>query len=164
MYDIHASHSIGSHHTKPLVSIPQKEALAKPNTSKTLTQIPPTHMTLKNILSYLFGLILLASAVAHLLYPDFYAPMIPDFIPEGFANLATAIVEAGIGVLLFLPNYRHWGGLGFCVLMIAFLPLHVWDMLKETPAVGPSPAAEIRLVIQFLLIYAGGWIYKKAKP
>lgn len=118
---------------------------------------------IKNILSYLFGLLLLVSAFAHIQSPDFYAPMIPDFIPEGLANVATAIVEAAIGILLFLPKYRHWGALGFFLLMIAFLPIHIWDLTKENPAVGPSPAPEIRLAIQFLVIYAGWWIYKKAK-
>lgn len=121
-----------------------------------------TKIMIKNIPSYLFGVLLLVSAVAHIANPGFYAPMIPDFIPEGLANVLTAIVEAGIGILLFLPKYRHWGGLGFFLLMIAFLPIHIWDLTKENPAVGPSPAAEIRLAIQFVLIYAGWWIYKKA--
>ena len=106
---------------------------------------------------------MILSAVAHIMNPDFYAPMIPDFIPAGFANILTAIVEAAVGVLLCLPKYRHWGGLSFFILMIAFLPIHIWDFLKETPAVGPSPAPEIRLAIQLLLIYAGWWIYKKSK-
>lgn len=115
----------------------------------------------KNILSYLLGVILFTSAGAHLVYPEFYAPMIPDFISAGFANISAAIAEMIVGLLLFLPKHRHWGGLCFCALMLAFLPLHIWDLLKDQPAVGPSPAPEIRLTIQFLLIYAEWWIYKK---
>ncbi len=118
---------------------------------------------IKKILPYVLGIMLLASAVAHLANPDFYAPMIPEFIPIGLANVLTAIVEATVGILLFLPKYRHWGGLGFFMLMIAFLPIHIWDLFKENPAVGAPPAPIIRLVIQFLLIYAGWWIYKKYK-
>jgi uncharacterized membrane protein len=71
---------------------------------------------MKNILSYLFGLLLLASAIGHVIYQEFYAEMIPDFIPAGFANIVTAIVEAAVAVLLFLPRYRHWGGLGFLLI------------------------------------------------
>ena len=52
-----------------------------------------------------------------------------------------------VGVLLFIPKYRHWGGLGFCVLMLAFLPLHIWDLFKEQPAVGhadpPAGTADV---------------------
>ncbi len=119
---------------------------------------------MKNILAYLLGAILLGGAVGHVVSPDFYAAMIPEFIPAGLANISAAIAEAVVGILLFLPKYRHWGGLGFFLLMLGFLPIHVWDLFKEIPAIGPSPAPEIRLVVQFLLIYAGWWIYKKAKP
>lgn len=59
---------------------------------------------MKNILFYLLGAMLLASAVAHIIKPDFYATMIPQFIPLGLANITAAIVEAIIGVLLFIPK------------------------------------------------------------
>ena len=119
---------------------------------------------MKNVLSYFLGAILLVSAVVHILNPDFYAAMIPNFIPAGLANILAAIVETVIGILLFLPKYRHWGGFCFFLLMLAFLPIHIWDLFKKHPAIGPSPAPEIRLVVQFLLIYAGWWIYRKTKP
>ena len=89
--------------------------------------------------------------------------MIPDFIPERLGNVVTAIVEAVVGIFLFIPKYREWGGFGFFILMLAFLPIHIWDALKENPMVGPSPAPEIRLAVQVLFIYAGWWIYKKSK-
>lgn len=44
--------------------------------------------------------------------------------------------------------------------MIVFLPIHIWDVTKEIPAIGSKTAAGIRLGIQFLLIAAGWWIYK----
>ena len=119
---------------------------------------------MKQALSYLFGVLLIASAAGHIFNPDFYLPMIPDFIPAGLANVLTAIVEAVIGVMLFLPKYRHWGGLGFFLLMLAFLPIHIWDWTKENPMVGPSPAPEIRLAVQLVLIYGGWWIYRKTRP
>ena len=86
--------------------------------------------------------------------------MIPEFIPELLANVLSVIAEAGIVILLLVPKYRRLGGLGFMLLMIAFLPIHTWDAFRENPAIGPMPAPVIRLVIQFLLIYAGYWIYK----
>ena len=89
--------------------------------------------------------------------------MIPEFIPEGLANGLSTVVEAIIALMLFIPKYRQWGGLGFALLMVAFLPIHVWDVLREDPVVGPAPAPQIRLVLQFLLIYAG-WRIFKAPP
>lgn len=112
-------------------------------------------------LSFLFAVILLASAVGHVVAPDFYAPMIPDFIPEVLANVLATITEVAVAIALILPKYRAWGGLGFMLLMLAFLPIHVWDLFKDTPAIGSPAAAVVRLVIQFLMIYAGWWIWKK---
>jgi len=115
---------------------------------------------MKKVLPYILAVILLLGAVAHLVAPEFYAPMVPDFIPLSLANIASFILEAGIGILLLIPKYRAWGGLGFMVLMIGFLPIHIWDMLKESPAVGPPPAPQIRVVMQLLLIYLGYRVYK----
>lgn len=115
---------------------------------------------MKRVLPYILAIILLLGAIAHLAAPEFYAPMVPDFIPLSLANILSFVLEAGIGILLLIPKYRAWGGLGFMVLMIGFLPIHIWDMLKEAPAVGPPPAPQIRVAMQFLLIYAGYWMYR----
>ena len=116
---------------------------------------------MKKVLSYIFGVIMILSALAHIFSPEAYAPMIPDFIPESVANILAALAEGVTGIALFIPIYRKKGGLLFAGLMLAFLPIHVWDLLRENPAIGPAPAPAIRLVVQFLLIYAGWWIYRK---
>lgn len=113
------------------------------------------------VLSYLFAAILAISAVAHVLTPEAYSAMIPPFIPESVANLLSTLTELVVAIALILPKYRKWGGLGFMALMVAFLPLHVWDLFREIPAIGESPNPEIRVVVQFLLIYAGWLIYKR---
>ena len=105
---------------------------------------------------------MIVGAIGHVVAPDLYAPLVPDFIPLIFANIASTIAEAAIGIMLFIPKYRRLGGLGFALLMIAFLPLHIWDMFKDNPITGPPPGPQIRLAIQLLLIYAGWWIYKKS--
>ena len=115
------------------------------------------------ILPYLLGTLLLASAVGHVVYPEFYAAMVPGFFPTGLANILATIFETIIGLLLFTPKYQRWGGFGFLFLMITFLPIHILDLFKATPAIGPSPAPEIRLVLQFVLMYAGWWVYSTLK-
>ena len=110
---------------------------------------------LKKIVPYLLAGMMLAGAAAHVAVPDLYLPMIPDFIPAKLANGAAALFELMIGLALLIPKYRCWGGLAFMILMIAFLPLHVWDLLREDPVVGSQAAAVVRLVMQGVLIYAG---------
>ena len=112
---------------------------------------------MKKVLPYILAFLMISGGIAHMIMPDFYAPMIPAFIPVGLANLLAAIVELIVGVLLVLPKYRSQGGLLFMGLMIIYLPLHAWDLFRENPAIGPMPIPVIRFIFQFVLIYAG-WI------
>jgi len=114
----------------------------------------------KIIVTYLLAFLMLSGAFNHVYSPESYSAFMPTFIPETIGNLLSAIAEAIIGIALLVPKYRKWGGLGFFALMLIFLPIHVWDLTKEVPALGSKMAAMIRLVVQFLLIAAGWWIYK----
>ncbi|BDD02561.1 hypothetical protein [Aureibacter tunicatorum] len=114
-----------------------------------------------NLSIYILSFIMLTSAVAHIVAPEFYKAMIPSFIPFLVANILAALAEGAIGILLLIPKYRHIGGLGFMLLMMAFLPVHMWDLVRENPAIGPPPAPAIRLAFQFALIYVGWRIFKK---
>ena len=121
------------------------------------------HYSMKSIITYFLAFVMIVSALGHALMPDFYAPMIPDFVSKDFANYASVFFEGVIGVMLLIPKYRQWGGLAFMLLMIGFLPLHIWDMFKEVPAMGAPPAPLIRVLVQLVLIYAGFWVYKAHK-
>jgi len=116
----------------------------------------------KLIIVFLLAAMMLLGAFNHIYTPETYSAFIPDFIPENIANILSTITEGIVGILLLIPKYRKWGGLGFFLLMIAFLPIHIWDLTKDTPAIGSTMAAIIRLGVQFLLIAAGWWIYKSS--
>ena len=104
---------------------------------------------------------MILGAVGHVVSPEVYSPLIPSFIPEFTAHLFSIITELGIGVALIISKFRKYGGLAFMILMIIFLPIHVWDMLKEEPFIGTKTIALVRVAVQFVMIYAGWWIYKK---
>jgi uncharacterized membrane protein len=109
---------------------------------------------------YILAAIMLFAAYAHIRWPKFYKPMVPKPIPLSWANIFSVITEAGIAILLLLPSYRKIGGLAFMVLMIVFLPIHIWDLFRERPVMRSRTGAVIRLLIQFLLIYVGWLIWK----
>ncbi|MGO4921354.1 hypothetical protein [Maribacter spongiicola] len=112
------------------------------------------------VLIYLFAFLMLAGAFNHIYAPETYKDFIPNFIPEQLANILSTIAEAIVGIALIIPKYRKWGGLGFFILMIIFLPIHIWDFTKEIPAIGSKVAATVRIAVQLLFIAAGWWIYK----
>lgn len=108
-----------------------------------------------------FALIMIGGAIAHVVNPDFYAPFVPEPIPLGLANIASTIVEGIIGVLLLVPKTRRLGALAFAALLVALTPIHIWDLLKEQPAVGSHAAAVVRLIVQAVFIAGGLWLARR---
>lgn len=115
------------------------------------------------ILSYMIALFMLAGAFAHIAKPELFSAMIPAPIPEWFANGFAAIAELTVAVLLLIPKYRHCGGLAFLLLASAFMPIHIWDLFRPDPAIGPPPAPMIRFFVQIGFIYAGWRIWQTHK-
>ncbi len=108
---------------------------------------------------YLFAVLLIAAGAYHFVNPAFYDPIMPDWFPKALANAAGGIAEIVIGILILIPKTKHLGIWGALALMVAFLPLHIWDLTKPEPMVGSHLNAVIRLVIQCALI---GWLYWRA--
>lgn len=118
---------------------------------------------MKKIVAYIFAFIMLAAAVAHIVKPEIYVPMVPDFLPFQLANVFAIITEAAVGIMLIMPKYRRYGGLAFAILMFIFLPIHLLDFMKEQPVIGSKMIAIARLVFQFIFMYLGWWIYQSKK-
>ena len=111
----------------------------------------------------LFVLLLFAGAAGHVLSPEFYAPMVPEPIPLWLANALSTVAEAAIGLALLVPSTRWLGAMAFVGLMVAFLPIHIWDLFREAPAVGSAGAAVVRLVFQALFIGGGAWLVAQTR-
>jgi uncharacterized membrane protein len=117
--------------------------------------------TLQLIAAILFGLFLIYGGINHFLNPEFYNPFIPDFLPELWVNYATGLVELILGIGLCLPKFKQKAAFGALLLMIAFTPIHLWDLWSETPAIGSRTAAWIRIGVQGLFI---AWLYWLSRP
>lgn len=115
------------------------------------------------VLIFLVALILVAGGVGHQLSPETTGGMIPDFIPKPLAHGIATAVELGLGAMVLIPKTRRLGLIGFSVLMLAFLPIHVVDLLQDTPVIGSKMAAWIRLAVQFVFIGLG-WRLAKYAP
>lgn len=109
------------------------------------------------VLQILLALFFIYAGVQHFIKPTFYEPFVPIFLPFKTAIIyASGIFEAVFGILLLIPKYAKIGVTGILVLLLIFLPVHVWDVFSETPAIGSQKAAYIRLPFQFLFI---AWAY-----
>jgi uncharacterized membrane protein len=115
---------------------------------------------IKLILAILFGVFLIMGGINHFRDPNSYNQMIPDFLPKLALNYITGVIELVLGIGVIIPRYRHMSALGIMILMIVFLPIHVWEIFRDDPAIGSHTTALIRLPIQFVLI-AWAWFLSK---
>jgi uncharacterized membrane protein len=67
---------------------------------------------------------------------------------------------AGFG-LFFTETVKN-AAAGIFILMLLFLPIHIWDATKIKPAIGSKKIAFIRIPLQFLLMYCAYIMYIKS--
>lgn len=106
---------------------------------------------------------MLLGALGHFFRPEFFYAIVPDFLPKREVVFLTGIPELLIGLGVLWPRTRALAGLGFSLLCLAFLPLHIWDLFRENPAITPQIAAIIRVFIQFILIWLGWKLWKRGQ-
>jgi len=112
----------------------------------------------KAIAAYVFGAFLLFAGINHFVNPEFYVAFVPAWMSHDFANISSGIAEIVLGIGLFVPFTRRWAAWGALALMVVFLPLHVWDVLRDDPVIGSRTAAWVRLPIQLLFIAWMWWV------
>ena len=68
------------------------------------------------------------AGVNHFINPDFYLPLIPDYLQElaVFINALSGTIEIGFGVMLLVPKSRKRAALGIVLMLVAFIPSHVY--------------------------------------
>jgi uncharacterized membrane protein len=114
------------------------------------------------ILRIIFGLFFAYAGFMHFKKPKFFNGFIPDFLPKLAVNYIFGAIEFIFGVGLFFNLTVKNAALGVFLLMIVFLPIHIWDLLKEKPAIGSKKLAVIRIPLQFLLMYLSFLIYQNS--
>ena len=107
-------------------------------------------LTLKVVLA----VFLIFGGVQHFISANNYIPFVPSFLPFTMAIIyLSGLFEVLFGVALFFKKLEILGAWGILILMLLFLPIHIWDVISNNPAIGSHNAALIRLPIQFLLIF-----------
>lgn len=109
------------------------------------------------VIQVILSLFLIYAGVQHFIKPTFYEPFVPNFLPaKTIIVYLSGVVEIALGVLMFIPQYTKKAATGVIILMLIFLPIHIWDVFSDAPAIGSHKAALIRVPVQFLFI---AWAY-----
>ncbi|MCH3885940.1 DoxX family protein [Tenacibaculum aquimarinum] len=111
------------------------------------------------VIRVIFGLFLIYAGYMHFKKPTFFNGFIPKPLPKLTVNYIAGFIEIAIGFGLLFNQSAKNAALCFFILMLIFLPLHIWDLTKEKPAIGSKKLATIRIPLQFVLLYGAYLIY-----
>ena len=98
----------------------------------------------------------------HFISPDFYSGLIPDYLPfHTFINYASGVLEIILAIGVALPKYRSAAGKGIVLLLILFIPSHIYfiqigSCVEDGLCVAPW-IAWIRLLIIHPLLMLWAW-------
>ena len=113
------------------------------------------------VVFYIFG------GYNHFANPAFYLPLIPPYLSTWATeiNLLAGIIEIALGLLL-IPKYtRRYAGWGIILMLIAFVPSHIYFIQKGTFTLGSitmSPTISwIRLLVAQPLLIIWAWQISK---
>lgn len=114
------------------------------------------------------GLSYVAAGIPHFTHAEFYAPMMPPYLPwHDELIFISGVFEILGGIGLLVPKTRHYSAIGLIVLLIAVFPANLHVAINEIPIVeGPINPAALwgRLPIQLILIYMVWWAGLKKHP
>jgi len=66
------------------------------------------------------------AGVNHFLNPDFYLPLIPDYLVfKSEINVISGVIEMVLAVSVLVPTLRKWAAYAIVAMLIAFIPSHV---------------------------------------
>jgi uncharacterized membrane protein len=113
------------------------------------------------VVFYVFG------GYNHFKNPSFYIPLIPPYLASWAVeiNILSGVFEILLGILMIPKQTRKLAGWGIILMLIAFIPSHIYFIERGTFALGSltmSPVVSwIRLlVMQPLLILWAWWVSK----
>lgn len=110
-------------------------------------------------LKIIYGAFFCYAGIMHFVKPAFFKHFIPSFFNKKLVNYIIGIIEFALGFALFFPITTKNASLGIIFLLIFLLPIHIWDVTRERPAIGSKSKAIIRIPFQFVLIYGAYFIY-----
>ena len=121
---------------------------------------------MKRISFYLLLAFFSLAGLNHFLNPQFYLPLIPDYLPYPEAiNWISGVLEMGLGLGLLMEKSRRAFALGLIILLVLFIPSHVYFIQIGSCIEGglcvPEWLSWGRLIIIHPLIMWWIWIHRK---
>jgi uncharacterized membrane protein len=118
---------------------------------------------LKTFGLYAMALLYVAAGINHFVNPDFYANIMPHWLPaHGLLVALSGVAEVILGVALLVPKLRPYAAWGIMAMLTVFFAVHI-DMLVNHARYEDVPywGLVVRIPVQVLLI-AWAYVYTRA--
>lgn len=106
------------------------------------------------------------AGINHFLNPNFYIRLIPTYLPyPELLNSLAGFFEILFSLGLILPNYRKWAVYGILLMLIAFIPSHIYMLTDQYSSLHETLIPKWTLWIRLLLIqpFLLFWAYQHRK-
>ena len=119
--------------------------------------------TVKRILQWIFGVVMVLAGINHFLSQAFYMRMMPPVLPAPLVLIyLSGVFEIALGISLLILKFTRFVAWGLIALLIAIFPANVY--MAMNPQLFPefsSTALYLRLPLQFVLIALVFWLTRK---
>ncbi len=107
---------------------------------------------------YVMAGVYIMAGLAHFIKPAFYTRIIPPYLPYALVLVyVSGVAEIILGVCLLFSTIRSIAAWGIMIMLIAFLPVHLYMIRSDRFKKIPSWVLWARLFLQAGLIY---WAYQ----
>lgn len=123
---------------------------------------------LKLGLLVLMGAFYVLAGWNHFANPDFYAPMMPPYLPaHELLIAASGLAEIGLGLAVWVPQTRRLAAWGIVALLVAVVPANFHVAMHDVPIGEATQGAGVwnwvRIAFQpVLMLWA--WWYTRPDP
>lgn len=122
--------------------------------------------TVREIGKYLMAIFYFLGGINHFVQPEFYLPLIPEYLPDKVSlNIIAGIAEILGAIGLIIPQTKKIAAWGIFTMLIAFIPSHIYFIQIGSCLEGGLCVSEwigwIRLILIHPLLIWWAWIYTK---
>jgi uncharacterized membrane protein len=105
--------------------------------------------------AWTLGLFMVFAGITQFTHADDYRMMVPPPLPPSLTVVCSGLAEIGVGLAVWVPTTRRWGGWAVFALLIAVLPANLYMAVAQVEAFGATSdlGRWARLPLQLPLLY-----------
>jgi uncharacterized membrane protein len=111
-------------------------------------------MNIRILCAFLIGAVFIIVGIAHFTQTLEFQLFLPQWVPFKYAAvIGSGVLEIILGILVMTKQFRTMAAMAIIVVLVLYLPLHIYDLTRFIPHIGSKAMAWGRLPLQVLMIW-----------